>query len=159
MAVDLTGIAVSAVSGVFSILGIVALALIQSHIKDQAARATIATAVTNSLGAMQQAATSSIQALHPAIPGVPANLVPGVQFVLDQAADETTRLGVTPVAIAKQVEAGVGLSNIATNLATTANDTPAVVPPLAPVVPVAAPGGDGGVAAAPVPPPILHAGA
>ncbi len=136
MTVDLTGIAVSVVSGVFSILGIVALAWVQSHIKDQAAAATLSTAVTNSLGALQQAATSEIQTVHPQIPGVPASLAPGVQFVLDHAGDEAARLGVTPVAIAQKVEAEIGLNNIATNLATTAADTPAVVPPLAPVVPM-----------------------
>jgi hypothetical protein len=132
--VDLTGIAVSIVSGIFSILGIVALAWLQSHIKDQAAAATLSTAVQNSLGALQQAATSEIQTLHPSIPGVPANLAPGVQFVLDHAGDEATRLGVTPVAIAQKVEAAVGLANIATNLATTQADIPAIVPPLDPVV-------------------------
>lgn len=152
MTVDLTGIAVSVVSGVFSILGIVALAWIQSHIKDQTAAATLSTAINNSLGALQQAATSQIQAAHPTIPGVPANLAPGVQYVLDHAGDEATRLGITPVAIAQKVEAAVGLSNIATNLATTAADTPAVVPPLAPVVAVAPPTVPAPVPGAPPPP-------
>jgi hypothetical protein len=133
MTVDLTGVAVAVTGGVFSIIGIVLSAWLASHIKDQTAAQTIAAAVNNSLGALQQAATSEIQAVHPALPGVPAALVPGVQYVLDHAGDEATRLGVTPVAIAQKVEAQIGLANIATNLATTASTAPIVVPPLEPV--------------------------
>jgi hypothetical protein len=138
MTVDLTGIAVAATGGFFSVLGLVAVAWIQSHMKDQTAAATMTAAIKNSLGAMQQAATSEIQTIHPQIAGVPANLQPGVQYVIDNAGDEMTRLGVTPAAVAQKVEAQIGLANIATNIATTSSTEPAVVvPPLAPVPPVA----------------------
>jgi hypothetical protein len=133
MTIDLTGVAVAATGGFFTILGSVLLALINSHLKDKAAREVLTGAVKNSLGAIQQAATSEIQALKPALPGVPASLAPGVQYVLDNAGDEAARLGVTPDVIAQKIEAKIGLANIATNLATTANATPDVVPPLAPV--------------------------
>ena len=82
MVVDLTGVAVAAVSGIFSILAIVVPAWLASHIKDQRAAKVVSAAVENSLGAMQQAATSEIQIWHPVIPGVPAALAPGVQYVL-----------------------------------------------------------------------------
>ena len=137
--VDLTGVATAITEGIFATLGVVLSAWITSHIKDETAAATLTTAVQNSLGAIQQAAVSSVQIFRPQIPGVPASLAPGVQYVLDHAGDEATRLGVTPVAIAQKIDAQIGLANIATNLATTSNDTPAVAPPLAPVtaVPVA----------------------
>lgn len=134
MTIDLTGVAVAATGGFFSILGIVITVWLQSHMKDQAAAATMASAIKNSLGAIQQAATSEIQQIHPSIPGVPAVLEPGVQYVMDHAGDEMTRLGVTPLAIAQKVEAQIGLANIATNIATTSSTKPeVVVPPLAPV--------------------------
>jgi len=129
--IDLTGIAVSIVSGIFSILGIVVSAWIISHMKDQAAAVTVSNAVKNSLGAMQQASVSEIQQIHPQIAGVPTSLAPGVQYVLDNAGDEASRLGLTPTVIASKVEAQIGLKNIDTNIAISGNETPAIVPPLA----------------------------
>ncbi|HEV2099313.1 MAG TPA: hypothetical protein VGR45_10350 [Stellaceae bacterium] len=139
MIVDLTGVAVAATGGVFSILGIMLSAWLTSHVKDNTARATLQSALDHSLGALQTAATSEIQATVPKVnlPGVPLDLAPGVQYVLDHAGDEAQRLGVTPQAIAEKIEARVGLQNIATNLAVSANATPAVQAPLAPVAPAA----------------------
>lgn len=133
MTIDLTGIAVSIVGGIFSILGIVISTWLVSHMKDQAAADVVSTAIKNSLGAMQQAATSEIQQAHPQIAGVPASLAPGVQYVLDHAGDEATRLGLTPPVIASKVEAQIGLKNIDTNLAITANATTTTAAPLAPI--------------------------
>lgn len=131
--VDLTGIAVAATGGFFSVLGIVIPLWISSHIKDKTAAAVVSTAVKNSLGAVQQAATSELDALRPQLPGVPPALAPGVNYVLDQAGPEATRLGITPVAIAQKIEAQIGLANIATNLAVTASPAPIVAPPLGPL--------------------------
>lgn len=133
MIVDLTGVAVAATGGVFSILGIVLSAWLASHVKDQAARVVVAKALDNSLGALQTAATSTLQAEHPTvnIPGVPPDLLPGVQYVLDHAGAEASRLGITPVGIASKIDAKIGLKNIATNLAVSGNATTAVRPPLA----------------------------
>lgn len=136
MTIDLTGIAVAATGGIFSTLGIVLLAIIQAKIKNQQARDVLSAAIGNSLGAMQKAATSEIQVLHPQIAGVPDSLAPGVRYVLDQAGSEAESLGVTPASIAAKIEAKLGLQNILTNLATTANATPTVVAPLAQVAPV-----------------------
>ena len=131
MTVDLTGVAVAATGGFFSVLGIVITAWITSHIKNQAAAVTINNAVKNSLGAIQQAATSEIRALRPQLPGVPDSLAPGVQYVLDQAGPEMERLGITPEKVAAKVEAQIGLANVATNLAVSANATDAAPAPLA----------------------------
>lgn len=129
--VDLTGLAVAVTGGLFSTILAVALAWVNGHVKDAAARSVLDNAVKNSVGAIQQAATSVIQRAAPAIPGVPTSLAPGVQYVLDQVPDALTRLGVTPQALAAKVEAQIGLKNIETNIATTSSTQPeAVVPPL-----------------------------
>lgn len=143
VAVDLTGIATAITGGVFSLLGILATAWITSHMKDQAAAVTVNNAVKNSLGAIQQAATSEIQALRPQLPGVPEALAPGVQYVLDQAGPEMTRLGITPESVAKKVEAQIGLANVATNLAVSANATATVANPLDPTPPPLTAAGSG----------------
>ena len=130
MTVDVTGVAVAFISVAIPTIGSVFAAWLASHIKDKAAAEVVSDAVKNSLGAVQQAATSEIQALHPQISGVPAVLQPGVQYVLDQAGPEAQRLGITPVAIAQKIEAKIGLANIATNLAVTASPMPVVAPPL-----------------------------
>lgn len=135
MTIDLTGIAVAATGGFFSILGIVVSAWLMSKMNDKKAAVTLAQAVSNSLGAIQTATTSQIQAMHPEmkIPGVPESLRPGVQYVLDHAGDEASRLGITPVAIAQKIDAKIGLANISTNLAVAGNNSPVVPAPLAPV--------------------------
>lgn len=133
MVVDLTGVAVAVVGGVFSILGPVALAMVNSHIKDETARNVLDKAITNSLGAMQQAAEASVAAARPSIPNVPDHLAPGVQYVLDHAGGELSRLGVTPEAVAGKIQARMGLANIQHNLAVTASATPTVAHPLAAV--------------------------
>ncbi len=136
MTVDLTGVAVAVTGGVFSILAIIVSAWVTTHIKNQAMAATLLAAINNSLGALQQAATSEIQTIKPAIPGVPDKLAPAVQYVLDQAGTEAANLGITPIAIAQKVEAKIGLASIATNLAVTANPAlvAEVVPPLTTVI-------------------------
>jgi hypothetical protein len=132
MTVDLTGIAVSVIGGGFSILALVVSAWLTAHIKNQTAAATVEAAVQNSLGAIQQAADGGIVALHPQVTGVPASLAVGVRYVLEQAGPETTRLGITPAAIAAKIEAKIGLEHIKTNLALSASPAPIVVTPLDP---------------------------
>ena len=112
--------------------------MIQSHLKDQAAATAVSNAVKNSLGAIQQAATSTVIAYHPTVTvPVTPQMAAGVQYVLDNAGDEAARLGITQEKIASKIEAQIGLANIATNQAT------AVSPALTP-----APGFDpGGIAA------------
>jgi hypothetical protein len=113
--IDFTSIAVAVVGGVFSIIGIVATSLINSRMKDTQAAATLNTALTNSLGAVQNAVDVGLK-LHPLQATLPAGVSPqvatGVQYVLDHAGDEATRLGVTPAAMADKIEAKMGLTKI-----------------------------------------------
>jgi hypothetical protein len=133
--VDLTGISCAVIAGVFSVLSVVLPLWISAHIKDQAAAATVATAIRNSLGALQQASTAAAQSIVPALPikGVPPAMVPGVQYVLDHAGDEVARLGITSGALASKISAQVGLANIQTNVAVAGSASPAVPNPLGPV--------------------------
>ena len=136
MTVDLTGIAVAFIAAVMPAITAYFLYWLSQHMKDKQAADVIAVAVKNGVGALQIAATSEIQDMHPTvtIPGVPADLTPGVQYVLDQTADELARFPkITPVDIAKKLDAQLGLANIATNLAVTASPAPVVIAPLDPV--------------------------
>lgn len=135
MQIDLTGFAVASSSALFSIVSAVFLAWLQSHLKDKEASATIAAAIQNSLGAMQQAATTGLVSLKPVIniPNVPPSLAAGVQYVLDNAGPELKRYtNLTPEIIAGKIDAQLGLANIATNIATASSPGPSPAP-LAPV--------------------------
>lgn len=136
--IDLTGVAVSIIAGIFGVLGVVIPFWLQGHIKDQDAAVTLNNAVKNSLGAIQQAATTAVETLKPSvpIPGVAASLTPGVQYVLDHAGDEMKRLNITPAAVADKIDAQIGLAKIAASGSSPA--VPVLVPaaPPAPVVPI-----------------------
>lgn len=117
MTVDYTNDILAIVGAVFT--GITALftAWLQSHIKDQAAAATIGTAVKNSLGAAQNAIDAGLK-YHPlqaSLPeGTSAAVASGVQYILDQAGPELTRLGsITNDALAAKVSAQMGLAKVA----------------------------------------------
>lgn len=117
MTIDLTGVAVSVVGAFMSIAGTVFLAWLQSHMKDQAAAATIGAAVKNAVGAVEQAADAGIQT-HPLLvklpAGTPAPTAAGVQYVLDHAGPELERFtDITPAVIAAKVDAQLGLAKIA----------------------------------------------
>ena len=129
MTIDLTQILITVIGGAFAIINAVFLAWLQRHMKDKAAAVTLATAISNSLGAIQQAATTGVTLSKPTV-AVPAGVSPqlaiGVQYVLDHAGDEATWLGITPASIAGKIDAKQGLQTIA-------QATPTVV-----VAPVAA---------------------
>jgi hypothetical protein len=133
--VTLTGIANTVIAGIFGILTPIALFWLQSHMKDQAAAATLGAAIKNSLGTMQQAATSAVSVYAPSvtIKGVSPEMASGIQYVLDNAGTEAARLGITQESIAQKISAQIGLANIATNLATAASPAPSPAP-LDPVV-------------------------
>jgi hypothetical protein len=137
MTIDLTGIAVSAIAGIFGVVGPVFLYWLQQHMKDQAAAIVIGKAVTNSLGAIQQAAEQGIRSANPhlMVAGIPPSLAPGVQYVLDNAGPELARFTeITPDAIAAKISAQIGLKAIETNIATAASPAP-TPKPLDPVTP------------------------
>jgi len=139
MTIDLTGVIVAVIGGAFSIVGTVFLAWLQSHMKDQAAAATIGNAVKNSLGVIQQASTDAVGKWRPAvtIPGVPSNLAVGVQYVLDNATQELARFtDITPQKIAGKIEAQIGLASIATAASPAPSPLPldpVPVPPKGPI--------------------------
>jgi hypothetical protein len=125
--IDITGIAVACIAGLFGVLGPVALYMVQSHVKDVQAAAVLAAAVKNSLGAAQQALDGVASVLPPVrVPaGIPPQLVVPLQYVLNHAGDEAGRLGITPQAIADKIVAQRGLVQIA-----------AVVPAVVPATPL-----------------------
>ena len=116
MSIDLTQVLIATIGGLFAVITAVCVVWLQGHMKDKAAAATLATAVSNSLGAIQQAATTGVTLSKPTV-ALPAAVSPqvaiGVQYVLDHAGDEVTRLGVTPEAIASKIDAKLGLQTIA----------------------------------------------
>ena len=129
MTVDLTGIAVSCIAGIFGVVGPVFLYWLQSHMKDKQAAVVIGNAVSNSLGAMQQAAEAGVTSLHPQIAGVPPSLAVGVQYVLDNAGPELARYtDITPQMLAAKINAKIGLASIAANIATAASPAPTPKP-------------------------------
>lgn len=133
--IDLTGIATTAIAGIFSILAIVIPLMIQSHLKDAAAATALGNAVKNSLGAMQQAMQTGLVGWTPkvTIPDVTPQMAVGVQYVLDHAGPEAERFGITPYKIAEKISAQIGLGTITANLATAASPAPSPKP-LDPVV-------------------------
>lgn len=135
MVVDLTGIAVAAVGGFFSVLGLVLVAIIQLKLKDKAMADLLASAVRNSLGKIQQATEAQIrdaQFLHPTLP---PDLAVGTQYIVDHAPEALEHFGITPAAVADKVEAAIGLTEIQNNIAITASAAPVIVRPLAPSPP------------------------
>jgi hypothetical protein len=135
MTVDLTGIAVSLIGVVGTIMSIVITAVINARMGDKQAAATLSAALENSLGAAQQAASGVVVSTHPQIfiPGVPSSAAVAVQYVLDHAGAEAARFGITPQGIAEKINARIGLASIAANLAVAASPTPLVPDPLGPV--------------------------
>lgn len=136
MNVDLTGIAVAIVSGVFSLLGLFITTEITARAKDKQAATILDSAVQNALGAIQQATTSAVKDIHPQaqLPGVPAELSAGVQYVLDHAGDEAARFGLTPQLIAEKISAQIGLRSLSIADAhdATLGTRPAVAPVMRP---------------------------
>jgi hypothetical protein len=135
MSVDLTSIADTTIAGLLSIIVTIFLAWLSSHMKDQAAAATIGAAVQNAVGAVQRATAAGLDS-HPLLVKLPFKTSPataaGVQYVLDHAGKELARFsGITPAVIADKVEAQIGLAK----LATTTTTAPPALPPALPPVP------------------------
>jgi hypothetical protein len=133
MTVDLTGIAAAAITGAFTVLGAVLLAIIQSKIKNAQMASLLSEAVKNSLGKIQNATIVQVNGAAMLHPTLSPNLAVGVQYVVDHAPEAMSHFDITPDAIADKIVAQIGLSNIATNLAVSANATPAIAAPLSQV--------------------------
>ena len=72
MTIDLTQVLIAAIGGAFAVINAVFVVWLQGHMKDKAAAATLAAAVSNSLGAIQQAATTGVTMTKPTSPCPPA---------------------------------------------------------------------------------------
>lgn len=108
---DLTNILLAVISGVVTILGIVISAVLNNRMKDKQAAATLSNAIMNSLGAGEAALRGQVIAVGPKVTlpaGVPASLLPNIQYVMDHAGDEAARFGITPTAIASKILAQQG---------------------------------------------------
>lgn len=133
MTIDLTGVAVSIVGAVGSIITAVFLAWLQGHMKDKDAAATISNAVQNSIGAAQQAVIAGLQS-HPLQAKLPAGTPPAtaaaVQYVLDNAGPELKRFtDITPETIASKVGAKIGLTKVAPAQTLVVSSGPSPIPP------------------------------
>lgn len=120
---DLTNMLLSAIGAAFTVVGAVATWLVNTYVKDAAARSIINDALQRGLGALQQSVQQAIPTakIAAALPAALQQYAPAVQYVLDHAGDELARLGVTPAAVAAKIEAELGLLNIKHNLALTAS--------------------------------------
>jgi hypothetical protein len=127
--IDLTGIAVSIIAGVFSILAVIVPIYISSKLKDKQAVDTLNRAVENSLGAIQQAIEKG---LVPAT-GVSPHLTIGVDYVRSHAGAAADRLGITQAMIGDKISSQIGLKHIETNIAT-ASSAQATPLPLASLI-------------------------
>jgi len=107
---DFTPVVVAIVGGVFSVIGIVATALINSKMKDAQAATVLNNAVGNSLGAVQNAIDAGLQQ-HPLQATVATTpfVAAGIQYILANAGDEAARLGVTPAELASKIKVRMGL--------------------------------------------------
>lgn len=137
-AVDLTAILVAAIAGFFGVVKLVTSWWLERRVKDAQMRDLLEKALQNGLGVIQQAASGQVIAARPSLSPVvadliPNNIKPGVQYVLDHAPEALEHFGVTTDKVADKLIARIGVKEIETNMAVTANPaTPAIIPPLAP---------------------------
>jgi hypothetical protein len=110
MSVDLTDVCVSLITGFFGVATIVIPYIINARMKDKQAALVIDNAITNSIGAMNTAATAGVQRANPqvTIPGITPVMATGVQYVLDHAGQEAARYGMTQEAVADKIKARIG---------------------------------------------------
>lgn len=133
------------IGGIFGVIKVWATYLINSRVKDAELAKQLDNAVENSLGVIQQVAQGAIEAsVTPKVQSspIPARLKPGVQYVLDHAAEGVDRYQTTwrsdaPIAIAAKIASREGLAAIQTNLAISGAATPVVAPPLSATPPAA----------------------
>ena len=118
--IDYTPIVVEVCSGLLTITGIVATALVKKYVTDTTSATALNNAIGNSLGAVQNAEEAMLKS-HPLQAQLPSSVSPaaaaGVQYVLDHAGAEAARFGITPAAIADKINARMGLTKMQANIA------------------------------------------
>lgn len=109
--IDWTPVAVAVAGFAFSFAKIYGQRLIAAKMQKTEDAATLNRALDNALGAMQNAEEIGLRS-HPLqsddLHVTPA-MAAGVQYAIDHATDEMTRLGVTPEAVAEKLAARQGL--------------------------------------------------
>lgn len=135
VAISFTEIIVSLIGTAGVVITAIAVALINRKVQDSVLREVLANAVKNGIGAIQQGATNMVRQADPQLVTglIPPRLVPGVQYVLDNAGEAVARFGQTPELIASKLVAQLGLGEIETNLAVSASPPPIAIPPMTPV--------------------------
>ena len=116
--IDFTQIIISLVGGVFSVASVALVGLINSRMKDKQAADVLSAAVTNSLGAMRQAAEKTVTEISPRVDtfGMGKDMKIGVAYVLDHAGTEAKRFGIGPEAIAEKINARLGNAKLASDI-------------------------------------------
>jgi hypothetical protein len=132
--ISFTEIIVALIGTAGTILTAVAIAIINRKIENSQLREVLANAVKNGVGAVQQGAQRMITEADPQLVTglIPPRLVPGVQYVLDNASEAVERFGQTPELIAGKIVAQIGLGEIETNLVVSASPDPVAIPPMTP---------------------------
>lgn len=140
-AIDAMPLIVAVLGFIFAFIQALSKYYIDKRIHNQQMRELLEKAVQNGLGVIQQVASGAAYKAAPEINKlVPPNLAPGVQYVLDHAAEAITHFKLDPAAIAEKLIARAGQREIETNIATTASaGSAAVIPPLAPSLPATDP--------------------
>jgi hypothetical protein len=144
---NLTDIIVSIIGVVGSTILALGTYLINSKIANSAARDEFNIQLKASLGALQQAASGVVVAVHPTvtIPGVPADIQPAAQYMLDHAGASMQKLGIDGPMLASHIIAAIGTTEIAANVAVAAGSGTVIAPvvvtprPIVPPVPVVPP--------------------
>jgi|SRR3984957_18688314 len=134
--VDFTPIINSVLGLVFVIVSAAICNFLKNHMKDQAAEATLQTALMNGLGAMQQAVQKGLIS-HPIqaeLPGITAAMGAGIQYVCDHAGDAVLHQNLSKEEIGEKLDARQGVKNMDSNIAAAASPSPSPAP-MAPVPP------------------------
>jgi len=138
---NLTDIIVAIIGVVGSTILALGTYLINQKISNQQARDEFNTQLKASLGALQQAVSGVVVAVSPTmtIPGVPADLQPAAQYMLDHAGASMKQLGIDGPMLASHIVAAIGTTEIAANVAVAAGSGSVIAPVVVTPRPVAPP--------------------
>jgi hypothetical protein len=131
--IDLTQIIVALINLAFPAVAAVATLLINHYVKNQQMATLLSNAVQNGVGIVQKKTAEAVTQGHPTITLSNPDIASGVNYVLANAQEAVQHFNIPTARIADKIEAKIGLASIAANLATTANASPAIAHPLAPV--------------------------
>jgi len=125
--IDWTPIIVAAINALFPVIAAVATYIINDKIKNQQLATQLSNAIQNGLGAIQQQATSVVVSNKVRTEVKNKAVAIGVQYVLDNAQEAITHFKIPTDRIAQELEAKLGLAEIATNVATSGSSNPTVM--------------------------------